>query len=346
MNFEALETRTFLSFNPATAMMQPQVSVESRPQAPMTSMSITLSRPAAQDHQANIGFDSGSASRVVGMAAIRGSIVFIIERDGLPRITVGRGDFDRPPEMNSHQGWPDQAQHVVPKPAAGPTVMLPTGDEVPTVNEDAAPAGSMRALRAPRSAGQSVQATVQVPLPSVHSENLPLAANAVKLVQEVEATIITIPQAAASKTSAAVSQLQSALLSTMTAHNVAWRPTDALTAAPAAESQAPAPQAAAPGFAQKLAGAVKSVRHFDFASMGDPLALLSDPLAAFVDESISLGKSVASIGVQSSGAWSVTAAVIAADVVLLTYLYRRDQRGRQRRKVQPAWAVGPRVFND
>ena len=81
----------------------------------------------------------------------------------------------------------------------------------------------------------------------------------------------------------------------------------------------------------RLASLVTQSTALDFARFGDPLAMLCDPLAAFADESAAaVASSIVSKTLPgSTSAWNVTAAVIAADVVLLTYLYRKGRRSRQ-----------------
>jgi hypothetical protein len=93
--------------------------------------------------------------------------------------------------------------------------------------------------------------------------------------------------------------------------------------------------------ATSLAGAAQSMaqlatdvisapqRAFEIAYLGSPFTLLSDSVAAFTDESLAvtnhLPKSEAS-SLRSSGAWTITASVLAADLVLLTYINTRSRK--------------------
>jgi hypothetical protein len=93
--------------------------------------------------------------------------------------------------------------------------------------------------------------------------------------------------------------------------------------------------------ATSLAGAAQSMaqlatdvisapqRAFEIAYLGSPFTLLSDSVAAFTDDSLAvtnhLPKSEAS-SLRSSAAWTVTASVLAADLVLLTYINTRSRK--------------------
>jgi hypothetical protein len=66
---------------------------------------------------------------------------------------------------------------------------------------------------------------------------------------------------------------------------------------------------------------------YEIAHMGSPFALLADSLANFVEESATVTNVVAQA--KSRGPWALTAGVIAADVVILTYVYRRKSTRRR-----------------
>jgi hypothetical protein len=72
---------------------------------------------------------------------------------------------------------------------------------------------------------------------------------------------------------------------------------------------------------------VANVAAYDIAHMGSPFALLADSLAGFVEESASVTNVVAQA--DKRGPWTLTASVIAADVVVLTYVYRRKSTRRR-----------------
>ena len=72
---------------------------------------------------------------------------------------------------------------------------------------------------------------------------------------------------------------------------------------------------------------VTSAAAYDIAHMGSPFALLADSLAGFVEESASVNNIVAQA--DKRGPWTLTAGVIAADVVVLTYVYRRKSTRRR-----------------
>ena len=75
---------------------------------------------------------------------------------------------------------------------------------------------------------------------------------------------------------------------------------------------------------------------YEIAHMGSPFALLADSLATFVEESATVTNVVAEAS--SRGPWALTAGVIAADVVILTYVYRRRST-RRRMQLAPVGVV-------
>ncbi|MEA2709527.1 MAG: hypothetical protein QOF78_2128 [Phycisphaerales bacterium] len=88
---------------------------------------------------------------------------------------------------------------------------------------------------------------------------------------------------------------------------------------------APAAQAAA-----SIADAVTPVAQaaaYDIVHMGSPFTLLADSLATFIEESAAVPGVVAQA--DSRGPWMLTAGVIATDVVILTYVYRRKTKLRR-----------------
>jgi len=78
---------------------------------------------------------------------------------------------------------------------------------------------------------------------------------------------------------------------------------------------------------------------FEFTHLGSPFALLSDSMANFVEDSASLPMAVAKT--PRSGPWTLTATVVAADVVLLNYMYRRSQQNRRRHQLAHGYAYSP-----
>lgn len=70
---------------------------------------------------------------------------------------------------------------------------------------------------------------------------------------------------------------------------------------------------------------------YEIAHLGSPFTLLADSLATFVEESAAVSDAVAAA--QSRGPWVLTVGVIAADLVILSYVYRRKTT---RRRVQLA----------
>jgi hypothetical protein len=80
-------------------------------------------------------------------------------------------------------------------------------------------------------------------------------------------------------------------------------------------------------------------RSFEFAHMGWPLSLLADSMANFAEDSAATAARTMPAAVtrglaatvDRSAAWAVTATVVAADVVVLTYLNRRSARRRRER---------------
>ncbi len=91
--------------------------------------------------------------------------------------------------------------------------------------------------------------------------------------------------------------------------------------------------------ADAVAGATARPRFFEFTHLGSPFALLSDSMANFVEDSASLPMAVAKG--QKAGSWTLTGTVIAADVILLTYMYRRSQRNRRRYQFAQGYEYHP-----
>jgi hypothetical protein len=74
--------------------------------------------------------------------------------------------------------------------------------------------------------------------------------------------------------------------------------------------------------------AMPSARYFGFTPMGMPAALASDSVAAFAEESASISAGVAVQARAVVFPWAFTFSVIAADIVLLSYIHRRSLRQR------------------
>ena len=71
---------------------------------------------------------------------------------------------------------------------------------------------------------------------------------------------------------------------------------------------------------------VTNVAAYEIAHIGSPFALLADSVAAFVEESATVSNAVATANARP---WALTAGVIAVDVVILTYVYRRKSIQRR-----------------
>jgi hypothetical protein len=78
--------------------------------------------------------------------------------------------------------------------------------------------------------------------------------------------------------------------------------------------------------AASVASAVAPVAAYEIAHMGSPFALLADSVAAFAEESATISNAVAQASAR--GPWTLTVGVIAADVMVLTYVYRRRKTPR------------------
>jgi hypothetical protein len=83
-----------------------------------------------------------------------------------------------------------------------------------------------------------------------------------------------------------------------------------------------------------------SARYFGFTPMGMPAALASDSIAAFAEESASISAGVAVQARAVVFPWAFTFSVIAADLVLLSYIHRRSLRQRLAQTVH--WPPAPR----
>jgi hypothetical protein len=92
-----------------------------------------------------------------------------------------------------------------------------------------------------------------------------------------------------------------------------------------------APAAAVPAAVDAAVHLIPSSprRVFEFAQLGSPFALLADSVAGFVEDSASLPR--ASVESQRHVAWLITATVVAADAVLLTYAHRKSKKLRTAR---------------
>jgi hypothetical protein len=192
-------------------------------------------------------------------------------------------------------------------------------------------------------------ATEVVTAPAARLSSLGISSRAADVVHEVLATATT----AAGRHIAAVGKLQSALLmapvinALPSSQSMRWIAPDAQVQSAPTGSQATGSVAATTHdqrpMVSRLASMIMPSKMFDFARFGDPLAMLYDPLATFADESAGVSSSLVSttLASGSASAWSVTAAVIAADVVLLTYFYRKGRRSRQPfRGRDLAWQAG------
>jgi hypothetical protein len=71
-------------------------------------------------------------------------------------------------------------------------------------------------------------------------------------------------------------------------------------------------------------------RVFEFAHLGSPFSLLADSVAAFIEDSASIPRALAQANTNHTGPWTLTFTVLAADVVLLTYMHRRGAKLRRR----------------
>jgi hypothetical protein len=89
-----------------------------------------------------------------------------------------------------------------------------------------------------------------------------------------------------------------------------------------------------------IATPVPPARYFGFTPMGMPSALASDSVAAFAEESASISAGVAVQARAVVFPWTFTFSVIAADIVLLTYIHRRSLRQRLAQAVH--WPPVPR----
>jgi hypothetical protein len=110
------------------------------------------------------------------------------------------------------------------------------------------------------------------------------------------------------------------------AHLIASSPQALVSSAVDAASNLLAPVARSASAVTPVAS-VTSAAAYDIAHMGSPFALLADSLAGFVEESASVSNVVAHA--DKRGPWTLTAGVIAADVVVLTYVYRRKSTRRR-----------------
>jgi hypothetical protein len=357
---EALESRTFFSGGYA-----PMPHVQMMGQTFAMRQDVMVSRqPVLQTR--TVAFDGGGiiAERTVTFAqnsayqisisierVIMPQFVFVIGdgdgRGGLPHHEVRGGDWGHhmapPPQMS----WPD-APPAIEMPAPSPGISYdsgdaaaPTGSSAPSTSNQASGAAS-RVLNASKQGAHAVatssSATTVLPLPAIRFNTMELSGRAADVVRE--AAPLSVAPVSSRSTDASASKLQSALSSalrlgaTATSQSMRWISDPSLAVSQAramAGDVVPQMARAARPMVERLASMILPRRVFNFARLGDPLAMLNDPLAAFADESASSSMTVIATGASARpGAWTVTFAVIATDVVLLTYMYRsgRTRRGR------------------
>lgn len=101
---------------------------------------------------------------------------------------------------------------------------------------------------------------------------------------------------------------------------------------PSAEEIAAQLQAAAVQATARVV--VTSQPMLEFAHMGSPFKLVADSMAAFIEESAVVPSVVAQA--RSQGPWVLTAGVVAADLIVLTYLHRRGTKAKRRVALQVA----------
>jgi hypothetical protein len=117
----------------------------------------------------------------------------------------------------------------------------------------------------------------------------------------------------------------------------------ATTAGAVARSFASAVPAVQQTMGEALAFMLATPRAFHIERMGSPLTLLADSVAAFAEESASIplasmagGALYATPAADASSkftrAWTITAAVVAADAAVFSYLYHRSNAGRRSRR--------------
>jgi hypothetical protein len=187
-------------------------------------------------------------------------------------------------------------------------------------------------------AQQSNVELVQSPADATDAGDV-LAATNVTVVEEAVGAgptlaTATAPAAASLATaSTVIDRLTSSWYDGSTAGDVAgavftqWLPNETLVAAAvdaATNLFAPLAQTAA-SVASAVAPAAAVT--YEIAHMGSPFALLADSLATFVEESATVTNVVAQANAR--GPWALTAGVTAADVVVLTYVYRRKTTRRR-----------------
>ena len=86
--------------------------------------------------------------------------------------------------------------------------------------------------------------------------------------------------------------------------------------------------------------AMPGARYFGFSPMGMPATLVSDSIAAFAEQSASISAGVAVQARAVVFPWAFTFSVLAADLVLLSYIHRRALRQRLAHAVH--WPLVPR----
>jgi hypothetical protein len=161
-------------------------------------------------------------------------------------------------------------------------------------------------------------------------------ARVTQIIDSTAATAANVTRAAAASAAQAATSIASQLAQ--------WTnlSADGEAVVAAAASSAAAPAAAGPAkveafVAEAVAAAVAPVaarRVFEFASLGSPFTLLADSVAAFVEDSAAMPREsspllAAAAPAQPNSPWALTATVIAADIVLLTYMHRRRIQARR-----------------
>jgi hypothetical protein len=264
------------------------------------------------------------------------------------------GDTSGGPTINpGYSGEPVGEPVSSPPPLVQPVVGKPTDTPVsqPSIDQPGTTPAQQQQHRhatssvelAPTSTTSTTNTTIQTPLMldarSLKS-NVPVASNA-----HVAAAVLSsdVPSAEGGFTAAKFASALKALTPANFADLSVARLAGAEQSTFLHDFSAVPSQAAAKVegvLADAVAGATAArPTFFEFTHLGSPFALLSDSMANFVEDSASLPMAVAKT--PRSGPWTLTATVVAADVLLLTYMYRRSQQNRRRHQLAHAYAYSP-----
>jgi hypothetical protein len=229
--------------------------------------------------------------------------------------------------------------------AASPAVAARAAKDAATTVADAATSATLATARTVLATAGAVVAEQLAPLSAASAAHKTSVLDAPVVATNAVAPAAATGSALVRRAAAAVSPFSAVALDDVASPAAVDPAALATVAGTVARSFAVAAPAVQRTMSDALAFMLATPRAFHVERMGSPLTLLADSVAAFAEESASIP--LASLGpdalyaapaaeaastTQLSRAWTITAAVIAADAALFAYLYHRSGTGRRPRR--------------